>query len=200
MSFQLHTLIYPADVKKVLVVLTDGYGGMVSGPAQRLHNAGVVIFSVGIGSSVSLQDLHNMASHPKEKHVVVLNSFSQLSALSQQMSSKTCNGECNDMPLFHNSLTLRPYSKILLSDWSFSRWSVHTIDILYTLDCASSSVFHNSVHFLRILKLWGKNCKRARFICPPSTIVCEHGRHEPSAVACWQGRGQGATAPQLKIF
>lgn len=90
----------------MLVILTDGFSnGMVSGPAQNLKNAGVVIFSVGIGSSVSVQELHEMASNPKDQHVIRLDNFSQLSALAQQMSSRTCNGRfINYSPSLFNGI------------------------------------------------------------------------------------------------
>ena len=65
---------------------------MVSGPARRLKNSGVVIFSVGIGRHVSMHELHAMASEPTGKHVIRLDNFSQLSTLAEQMSAKTCNG------------------------------------------------------------------------------------------------------------
>ena len=82
------------EVKKVVIILTDGHSnnGMVSGPARRLKNSGVVIFSVGIGRHVSMHELHAMASEPTGKHVIRLDNFSQLSALAKQMSARTCNG------------------------------------------------------------------------------------------------------------
>ena len=82
-------------LKKVLVVLTDGYSntGQVSGPALQLKNSGVVIFSVGIGNSLSMHELREMASDPADQHVITLNSFSQLDHLAGRMSSQTCNGE-----------------------------------------------------------------------------------------------------------
>ncbi|XP_028394918.1 uncharacterized protein LOC114519064 [Dendronephthya gigantea] len=79
--------------KKVLVILTDGHSntGQVSGPALKLKNYGVVIFSVGIGHSLSMQELREMASDPVDQHVITLNSFSQLESLAGKMSSQTCN-------------------------------------------------------------------------------------------------------------
>ena len=83
------------EFKKVLVILTDGHSntGQVSGPALQLKNYGVVIFSVGIGQSLSMRELREMASDPADQHVITLNSFSQLEHLAGKMSSQTCNGE-----------------------------------------------------------------------------------------------------------
>ena len=82
------------EFKKVLVILTDGKSnrGQVSGPARQLKNSGVVIFSVGIGQSLSMQELRDMASDPVNQHVITLGNFFQLSRLAGRMSSRTCNG------------------------------------------------------------------------------------------------------------
>ncbi|XP_028395056.1 ZP domain-containing protein-like [Dendronephthya gigantea] len=78
--------------KKVLVILTDGYSnGQVSGPALKLKNYGVVIFSVGIGHRLSMQELREMASDPVDQHVIILDNFSQLESLAKKMSGQTCN-------------------------------------------------------------------------------------------------------------
>ena len=73
--------------------MTDGYSyGQVSGPARKLKNSGVVIFSVGIGQSVSLRELRVMASDPVNQHVITLGNFTELEHLAEQMSTQTCNG------------------------------------------------------------------------------------------------------------
>ena len=83
------------EFKKVLVILTDGHSnsGQVNGPALQLKNSGVVIFSVGIGNSLSMYELQVMASDPANQHVITLGNFSQLAWLAEQMPSQTCNGE-----------------------------------------------------------------------------------------------------------
>ena len=77
------------------MILTDGRSnsGQVKGPARQLKNSGVVIFSVGIGGSLSMHELQVMASDPVNDHVITLGDFSQLAWLAEQMSSQTCNGE-----------------------------------------------------------------------------------------------------------
>ena len=77
-----------------MVILTDGRSntGQVSGPARQLKNSGVVIFSVGIGQSISMQELRVMASDPVNQRVITLDNFSQLDRLAEQMSSQTCSG------------------------------------------------------------------------------------------------------------
>ena len=84
-----------SEAKKVVLILTDGRSntGMVSGPAQRLRNAGVVIFSVGIGQNVHMQELYTMASQPKQQRVILLNNFSELEILAERLASDTCSGK-----------------------------------------------------------------------------------------------------------
>ncbi|XP_028394860.1 ZP domain-containing protein-like [Dendronephthya gigantea] len=80
------------EFKKVLVILTDGYSNWkVSGPSRKLKNYGVVIFSVGIGQSLSMYELREMASDPVDQQVITLKSSSQLESLAGKMSSQTCN-------------------------------------------------------------------------------------------------------------
>ena len=84
------------EIKKVLVILTDGRSntGQVSGPARQLRNSGVVIFSVGIGHTFSMQELRVMASDPVDQHVVALRNFTELEYLAEELASQTCNGKC----------------------------------------------------------------------------------------------------------
>ena len=80
-------------VNKVLIILTDGQSsGGVEGPAGKLKNAGVIVFSVGIGQNINMDELYAMASQPKEQRVILLENFQELSTLAKKMSSTTCNG------------------------------------------------------------------------------------------------------------
>ena len=84
--------------------MTDGYSnGQVSGPARKLKNSGVVIFSVGIGQSVSLRELRVMASDPVNQHVITLSNFTELEHLAEQMSTQTCNGRWDGWLLYSGS-------------------------------------------------------------------------------------------------
>ena len=84
------------EIKKVLVILTDGRSntGQVSGPARQLRNSGVVIFSVGIGHTFSMQELRVMASDPVDQHVIALRNFTELEYLAEEIASQTCSGKC----------------------------------------------------------------------------------------------------------
>ena len=87
---------YILEAKKVLVILTDSRSntGMVSGTVQQLRNAGVVIFSVGIGKDISLPELYTMASEPKDEHFVHFEDLSQPSTVAERWAFEACNGKC----------------------------------------------------------------------------------------------------------
>lgn len=54
----------------------------------------MVIFSVGIGQNINIDELHTMASQPKDQRVILLENFQELEVLAQKMSASTCNGKC----------------------------------------------------------------------------------------------------------
>ena len=95
------------EIKKVLVILTDGQSStaQVSGLARKLKNSGVVIFGVGMGQSLSMQELRVMASEPVDQHVFALGNFSELTHHVKLVFSRTCNGKCNRLPLLACKLT-----------------------------------------------------------------------------------------------
>ena len=67
---------------------------MVSGPAERLKNSGVVVFALGTGQDVSLPELYTIASEPKQKYVAQLTDLSQhLVTLVKQWSNEICKGK-----------------------------------------------------------------------------------------------------------
>ena len=66
---------------------------MVSGPAEKLQNAGVVIFPVGVGQNVDMQELYAMASQPKQQRVSLLDDFSELETFAERLASDACNGK-----------------------------------------------------------------------------------------------------------
>ena len=85
-------------IPKVLVLLTDGHsnGREVFNPANELRNAGVSIFSIGVGSSVSEKELKDIASDPDDDYVFRLSTFNELSKWVDRLSSVSCSGKCHD--------------------------------------------------------------------------------------------------------
>ena len=75
-------------------MLTDGLsnGRAVSGPAQDLRNAGVNVFSVGVGRA-SVNELNEIASDPDSTHVFHVARFNDISGWVDKISSVSCNGK-----------------------------------------------------------------------------------------------------------
>ena len=63
------------------------------GPARQLRDLGVIILSIGVGSSVSESELKEIASDPKENYVLRLSSFNQLANFVDRVSSMLCDGK-----------------------------------------------------------------------------------------------------------
>ena len=85
--------LIPLDVRKVLIVLSDGQSsGRVDQPAQQLKNIRVVIFSIGVGFGIDKSEQETMASAPVDDHVYTLNNFNEFSTLAEKMSATTCDG------------------------------------------------------------------------------------------------------------
>ena len=76
------------------MILTDApSNGPVSQSAEQLKDSGVAIFTVGVGSRVSKQELQVMASDPLDQNVITLANASELTGLAEKMHSKVCNSE-----------------------------------------------------------------------------------------------------------
>jgi len=84
----------PPNAKKVLFIITNTDGRSnnqtynLSTEANHLKNSGVEIFTFGIGSSVHDPELTAIASLPTETHKFRLETFGDLSALSNLIASK----------------------------------------------------------------------------------------------------------------
>ena len=76
------------------MLLTDGISNGINpeGPANQLRNLGVSIFSIGVGSFVSVSELNGIASDPDDVHVLRPSSFDQLAHFVNTVSSVTCSG------------------------------------------------------------------------------------------------------------
>ena len=82
-----------SGTKRVLIVLTDGKSSdSVKLPSQELKDFGIVIYSIGVGSGVDVNELRTMASPPVDNHVYLLQNFNEFATLAQNMSSSTCTG------------------------------------------------------------------------------------------------------------
>lgn len=80
-------------VPNFLFVVTDGrstFPSNTTGAANLAHQAGIIIFAIGIGSSVSRQELQDIATSPQ--HVFQVPDFNVLSKLHSELTTKICEG------------------------------------------------------------------------------------------------------------
>ncbi|XP_056142177.1 collagen alpha-6(VI) chain [Lampris incognitus] len=77
-------------VQQVAVVITDGQSqDDVSEEAANLRRSGVTVYAVGI-KNANKMELLQMASHPPNKHMFVVDSFVKLKTLKQSLQKSLC--------------------------------------------------------------------------------------------------------------
>lgn len=80
-------------VPNFLFVVTDGHSNSPTNTteaANLAHQAGIITFAIGIGSSVSQQELQDIATSPQ--HVFLVPDFNALSKLQSELTTKICEG------------------------------------------------------------------------------------------------------------
>ncbi|XP_041363645.1 uncharacterized protein LOC121379208 [Gigantopelta aegis] len=81
------------DVVKIGVVLTDGrshYMAKTVSESAATKASGVVMFAVGIGSSVDRRELAAIASEPRERYVIQVGNFNLLDKFKDELATKIC--------------------------------------------------------------------------------------------------------------
>ncbi|GBN41490.1 Complement C2, partial [Araneus ventricosus] len=79
-------------IKSTIFILTDGKANMGGDPkeaAELLKQAGVEIYCIGVTNSVLEGSLYKIATHPKEKHVFILQNYAALSYLVEEITNGT---------------------------------------------------------------------------------------------------------------
>ena len=64
--------------------------------AAKLRDAGVTVFSIGVGSIVNEQELKAMATDPDDTHVFTVSNFTSLDNITGTLAQKTCQGKMTD--------------------------------------------------------------------------------------------------------
>ncbi|KAH3771811.1 hypothetical protein DPMN_173140 [Dreissena polymorpha] len=86
-----------ADAPHVAVVLTNQPSGTIDTiklQSQTAKDNGVIIYAVGIGNGVNMNELQTLASDPDSRHLYTANNFDALSSLKDILATKLCNGMC----------------------------------------------------------------------------------------------------------
>lgn len=84
-------------VPNIGIIITDGQSNspdQTRDQAQQVRNAGITLFSVGIGRGVSIPELNAMATDPDSTHVFTVDDFSKLSQIKALFQQQTCDGKC----------------------------------------------------------------------------------------------------------
>eukprot|EP00761_Pharyngomonas_kirbyi_P004861 gb/GECH01004866.1/.p1 GENE.gb/GECH01004866.1/~~gb/GECH01004866.1/.p1 ORF type:complete len:404 (+),score=115.40 gb/GECH01004866.1/:1-1212(+) len=77
----------------ILFVVTDGEHnqGKAPGPvAKQMQDKGTEIFAIGVGDGINKDELHSMASTPKDKHVFTVNDWSRLDGILDDLFKNSC--------------------------------------------------------------------------------------------------------------
>lgn len=82
------------EVPKVLIVMTDGKStDNITLPAQKLHEANITVFAIGIGRNYDMGQLKEIASKPDTKYALTAD-FNRLNELYTSIRDDACRGEC----------------------------------------------------------------------------------------------------------
>ncbi|XP_067665688.1 uncharacterized protein [Haliotis asinina] len=97
-------------VPKVAILLTDGASNNLNftvAAAERAKSKGITFFTVGIGS-INRQELQAVASDPNCTHVFVLDNFSEIDSLLNEMRKGSCSA-----PIVYSNITMNANSTIV---------------------------------------------------------------------------------------
>ncbi|XP_076472602.1 hemicentin-1-like [Babylonia areolata] len=82
-----------SSVTNLGVILSDGVSNDASYTATQAayaRNAGITLFSIGIGSGIPLSELNEIATDPDSDHVFSVSSFSALSGITSAFQAQAC--------------------------------------------------------------------------------------------------------------
>lgn len=83
-------------VPHVTVLVTNGGSttpDITSVQAQTAKDNNVILYGVGVGSGVNMQELTSISSDPDSRYILKADSYGSLNPLSGALSTKICNGE-----------------------------------------------------------------------------------------------------------
>ena len=98
-----------AGVPNIGIIITDGKSNNPSqtkAQADLVRRAGITIFSVGIGSGISMSELNDMATDPDADHVFTVGDYSKLAQVKTLFQKQTCGGEILIFPFRPAKLAL----------------------------------------------------------------------------------------------
>ena len=84
------------DVPHIAVLLTDGPSttkAITKLQAQTAKDNSAVIYTVGVGSGVDVDELTSVSSNPDLRYSMFADNYDTLNSLSDMLATKICNGE-----------------------------------------------------------------------------------------------------------
>lgn len=83
------------DVPHIAVLLTDGPSttkAITKLQAQTAKDNNAVIYTVGVGSGVDVDELTSVSSNPDLRYSMFADNYETLNSLSDMLATKICNG------------------------------------------------------------------------------------------------------------
>ena len=86
------------------MILISGQSNSMSNTtseAAKLRDAGVTVFSIGVGSGANEEELKAMATDPDDTHVFTVTDFTSLDNITGTLAQTTCQGKNSDRATFN---------------------------------------------------------------------------------------------------
>jgi len=94
-------------IPRVAIVVTDGKSNEGGGPpatiaaANTVHDSNILVYAVGAGNSIDMNELNAIASEPSSQYVRLLSNFNinELRELQESLNRKACQGDLHSLHL-----------------------------------------------------------------------------------------------------
>lgn len=83
------------DAAMIAIVITDGNSNdkaKTRNMARMLRDIGVNVFAIGVGSSVAMSELNDIASKPNGEHVFRVDNYNALMQITEKLEKSVCVG------------------------------------------------------------------------------------------------------------
>ncbi|XP_071180735.1 collagen alpha-5(VI) chain-like [Mytilus edulis] len=90
------------DVPRIVVIVTDGWSRDPTNTlinAQKAKDAGIIMFSIGVGNYLDEDELKAMSSDPVEIHSFMVEDYSALESIQNSVASKVCTVNSSVRPV-----------------------------------------------------------------------------------------------------
>lgn len=84
-----------SNAAHVAILITDGKStdrGKTLKAAERVREAGIHLFAIGVGDQVDFRELEELASSPTWDYVFEVDDYTSLDAIKYHVANKTCKG------------------------------------------------------------------------------------------------------------